>query len=189
MKVQEVILRAMAKKITWWEAAEIIGITDRQIRRWPERYKEFGYDGCSIGGGKPSPKPVPVQIVEQVLGLYRESCFDLQGAASSREAGAEPAPVIRASLLAMATITMFGGARLLPCSTHCRTTPFELHTQQDSPCSMDEHAVQITVVAFADAAESCLTVGGVSVRHPSEPGNKLASLVESSLSQASNALK
>ena len=26
MKVQEVILRAMAKKITWWQAAEIIGI-------------------------------------------------------------------------------------------------------------------------------------------------------------------
>jgi hypothetical protein len=30
MKVQEVILRATAKKITWREAAEIIGITDRQ---------------------------------------------------------------------------------------------------------------------------------------------------------------
>jgi PleD family two-component response regulator len=26
-KVQEVILRAMAKKITWWQAAEIIGIS------------------------------------------------------------------------------------------------------------------------------------------------------------------
>jgi len=31
MKVQEVILRAMAKKITWWQAAEIIGISDRQM--------------------------------------------------------------------------------------------------------------------------------------------------------------
>lgn len=37
MKVQEVILRAMAKKITWWQAAEIIGISDRQMRRWRER--------------------------------------------------------------------------------------------------------------------------------------------------------
>jgi hypothetical protein len=34
MKVQEVILRAMAKKITWWQAAEIIGISDRSMRRW-----------------------------------------------------------------------------------------------------------------------------------------------------------
>ncbi len=29
MKIQEVILRALAKKITWWKAAEIIGISDR----------------------------------------------------------------------------------------------------------------------------------------------------------------
>ena len=33
MKIQEVILRALAKKITWWQAAEIIGITDRQMHR------------------------------------------------------------------------------------------------------------------------------------------------------------
>jgi hypothetical protein len=39
MNIQEVILRAMAKKITWWQAAEIIGITDRQMRRWNYRYK------------------------------------------------------------------------------------------------------------------------------------------------------
>lgn len=45
MKVQEVILRAMAKRITWWQAAEIIGISDRQMLRWRERYEEFGYEG------------------------------------------------------------------------------------------------------------------------------------------------
>src|SRR5438445_13565155 len=44
MKVQEVILRAMAKRITWWQAAEIMGISDRHMRRWRERYEEFGYD-------------------------------------------------------------------------------------------------------------------------------------------------
>ena len=32
MKVQEVIMRAMARKITWYEAAEIIGISCRQMR-------------------------------------------------------------------------------------------------------------------------------------------------------------
>jgi hypothetical protein len=37
MKVQEVILRAIAKRITWWQAAEIIGISDRQMGRWRER--------------------------------------------------------------------------------------------------------------------------------------------------------
>src|SRR5712675_324621 len=78
MKVQEVILRAMAKRITWWQAAEIIGISDRQMRRWRERYEEFGYDGLfDRRQGKPSPKRVPVAVVEQVLGLYRDRYFDL----------------------------------------------------------------------------------------------------------------
>jgi transposase len=78
MKVQEVILRAMAKKITWWQAAEIIGISDRSMRRWRERYEEFGYDGLfDRRQGKPSPKRLPVAVVEQVLGLYRDQYFDL----------------------------------------------------------------------------------------------------------------
>jgi len=50
MKVQEVILWAMAKRITWWQAAEIIGISDRQMRRWQERYEEFGFRGLFDGG-------------------------------------------------------------------------------------------------------------------------------------------
>ena len=33
MKVQEVILRAMAKKINWWQAPEILGISERHMRR------------------------------------------------------------------------------------------------------------------------------------------------------------
>jgi hypothetical protein len=37
MKMQEVILRAMAKRMTWWQAAEVIGISDRQMRRWRRR--------------------------------------------------------------------------------------------------------------------------------------------------------
>jgi len=78
MKLQEVILRAMAKKITWWQAAEIIGISDRQMRRWHERLEEFGYDGLlDRRRGQPSPKRVPLATVEQVLGLYRDRYFDL----------------------------------------------------------------------------------------------------------------
>jgi len=78
MKVQEVILRAMAKKIRWWQAAEIIDISDRQMRRWRERYEEHDYDGLSDRRrGRPSEKRVPLAQVEQVLGLYREKYFDL----------------------------------------------------------------------------------------------------------------
>ena len=77
MKVQEVILRAMAKKITWWQAAEIIGVSDRQMRRWRERYEEHGYDGLyDRRRGRPSPKRVALATAEQVWELYREKYFD-----------------------------------------------------------------------------------------------------------------
>jgi Homeodomain-like domain-containing protein len=37
MKAQEVILKAAAGKLKWWEAAKIMGVTDRTMRRWRER--------------------------------------------------------------------------------------------------------------------------------------------------------
>ncbi len=33
MKLQDVLLKAMAKKISWLEAAEMAGVTDRTMRR------------------------------------------------------------------------------------------------------------------------------------------------------------
>ena len=78
MKVQEVILRAVAKKIRWWQAAEIMGISDRQMRRVRERYEEFGFRGLfDRRRGKASPKRVPLAVLERVLELYRERYFDL----------------------------------------------------------------------------------------------------------------
>jgi len=41
MKVQDMMLHAMAKKIIWWQG-EILGISDRHMRRWRERYVEEG---------------------------------------------------------------------------------------------------------------------------------------------------
>jgi transposase len=77
MKIQEVILRAMAKKITWWAAAEIIGVSDRTMRRWKTEYETQGYDGLfDRRQGKPSPKRVPVETVERVLRLYQEEYYD-----------------------------------------------------------------------------------------------------------------
>jgi transposase len=78
MKVQDVILQAMAKKITWWQAAEILGISDRHMRRWRERYVEEGYNGLfDRRRGQPSRRRVPVATVERVFALYREKYFDL----------------------------------------------------------------------------------------------------------------
>ena len=78
MKVQDVMLQAMAKKITWWQGAEILGISDRHMRRWRERYVEEGYNGLfDRRRGKPSRRRVPVATVERVFALYREKYFDL----------------------------------------------------------------------------------------------------------------
>jgi len=78
MKLQDVLLKAMAKKITWWEAAEIIGVTDRTMRRWRERLEEEGYSGLAgRRKGKPSFRRVPLATVQEVLRLYQEKYFDL----------------------------------------------------------------------------------------------------------------
>lgn len=73
MKVQEVIMRAMSGELQWFEAAEIIGVSCRTMRRWKGRYEERGYDGLfDRRRQRPSPKRVPVETVQQVLRLYRE---------------------------------------------------------------------------------------------------------------------
>jgi transposase len=77
MKIQEVILKAMAGQLKWWEAAEIIGITDRTMRRWRERYQEHGYSGLwDYRKRSPSPKRIGLEVLQQVLRLYREQYFD-----------------------------------------------------------------------------------------------------------------
>ena len=45
MKVQEVILRAIDGKLTWVQAADILGYSPRTIRRIRWRLRHFGYDG------------------------------------------------------------------------------------------------------------------------------------------------
>src|SRR5260370_6975484 len=48
------------------------------MRRWHQRYEEFGYDGLfDRRRGKPSSKRVRLVQVEQVLALYRDRYFDL----------------------------------------------------------------------------------------------------------------
>lgn len=73
MKVQEVILRAASGRLQWFEAAEILGVSCRTMRRWKGRYERYGYDGLfDRRRRRPSPKRVPLAEVERVLRLYRE---------------------------------------------------------------------------------------------------------------------
>src|SRR6478672_5120151 len=77
MKLQDVMLKAMAKRITWYQAAEILGISCRQMQRWKTRFEHEGYEGLfDRRRGTPSPKRVPLTTVETVLRLYQEQYFD-----------------------------------------------------------------------------------------------------------------
>ena|SRR5438132_7661878 len=77
MKMQKVILGAMARRITWWQAAEITGIGCRQLRRSRRRHEEDGYDGLRDRlRGRVSEKRVPLGTMEAVLRLFQEQYFD-----------------------------------------------------------------------------------------------------------------
>ena len=50
MKLQDVILKALAKKLSLIEAAEIAGMSVRNMQRLRQRYLDDGYNGCSTSG-------------------------------------------------------------------------------------------------------------------------------------------
>ena len=68
----------MSGQFTWSQAAEIIGITDRSMRRWRKRLSTGGYaDLLDRRTRRPSAKRIDMAVVEKVLRLYREKYFDL----------------------------------------------------------------------------------------------------------------
>lgn len=77
MTRNEVIVRAIAGELTWIQAAQICGITERQMRRLKERYKERGYDGLVDGrGGKPRRRRIALEVIEKLCELKREKYAD-----------------------------------------------------------------------------------------------------------------
>jgi transposase len=74
MKVTDIIRKAMSKEIRWLDAARILGVSDRQMRRWKERFEAHGLDGLrDYREGKVPKNRVPEATVARVLALYRES--------------------------------------------------------------------------------------------------------------------
>ena len=73
MKVQEVILRVLSGALTWLQAADILGIQPRSLRRWRARYEAEGILGLyDRRHRRPSRLKAPVAEVQGVLRLYRE---------------------------------------------------------------------------------------------------------------------
>jgi hypothetical protein len=72
MKRQEVICRALAGTLTWLQAADILGIDPRSLRRWRARYQADGVLGLYDRRQLPSPRKAPIAEVQHALRLYRE---------------------------------------------------------------------------------------------------------------------
>jgi transposase len=77
MKVMEVILKAIGKEIKWIQAADILGVTPRTIRRMRAAYQEQGVGGLiDKRRGQPSKRRAPYDLIEKVLCLYHDKYFD-----------------------------------------------------------------------------------------------------------------
>ncbi len=70
MKIHEVILQAKAGELKWYQAADILGITDRHLRRLRARF-EANKDGL-FRRTFPSPKKLNSDIAQKIVMLYQE---------------------------------------------------------------------------------------------------------------------
>lgn len=73
MKMREVLLEALAGKMSWIQASEVLGLSPRAIRRWREKFDESGIDGLLDGRRRsPSDRALPARELRKWLRLYRE---------------------------------------------------------------------------------------------------------------------
>lgn len=72
-KFRDVLSRWESGKLSMLEAGELLGMSDRQFRRYRDRHEAEGMDGLADRRlGKASARRVPRDVVEEMLGLYRE---------------------------------------------------------------------------------------------------------------------
>lgn len=77
MKIQDVFVRAYHNKLTWTDAATILNVDERTIRRWKQTIEQNGYEALLDRRTlRPSPKKAPETICKQVLKLYRDTYRD-----------------------------------------------------------------------------------------------------------------
>ena len=73
MKMREVILKAVGGEMTWIQAAEVLGLSPRTVRRWRYKFQIRGVGGLIDRRRRsPSPRAVPEAQLRRLLRLYRE---------------------------------------------------------------------------------------------------------------------
>ena len=73
MRFEELLERWESGRLSHAEAASALGISERTLRRWRERYEEDGADGLvDRRVGQPSPKRAPEDELERMRALYQQ---------------------------------------------------------------------------------------------------------------------
>src|SRR5437762_13730438 len=72
MKRQEVLMRALSGSLTWLQAADILGLEPRSVRRWRARFEAGGAVALYDRRQLPSPRKAPAPEVQRIVRLYRE---------------------------------------------------------------------------------------------------------------------
>jgi len=77
MTRREIVVKALAGELSWIAAAQILGVTDRHMRRIRARYEEYGVEGLmDHRGGRPRRARVSAQTIAEVCRLKREVYAD-----------------------------------------------------------------------------------------------------------------
>src|SRR5262245_3005227 len=77
MTKREVITKAIEGRISWLQAADILGITARHMRRMRRWIEQYGFGGLRDGrSGNTRRKRIPVETIDKLLRLRREKYAD-----------------------------------------------------------------------------------------------------------------
>lgn len=72
-----ILHQALAKKLTQREAADLLGLSDRQVRRLIQRLRAEGEEGvCHRARGRPSNHRIPKRVKARALRLFRDTYRD-----------------------------------------------------------------------------------------------------------------
>jgi transposase len=73
MRVREVLMRAVQREISWIQAADILGISARNMRRWKVKFETQGLEGVLDRRtlGHANPRRVTRAEIEKLLTLYQ----------------------------------------------------------------------------------------------------------------------
>ena len=74
MRVREVLMRAVQREISWIQAADILGISARNMRRWKVKFETAGLEGVLDRRtlGHANPRRVTRAELERLLALYQK---------------------------------------------------------------------------------------------------------------------